>query len=62
MFALDGNDKLAEALARFETIFGDWKLLADYPKNVEDVGAEDVRKVALEYLNPDNRVIVERSR
>ena len=62
MFALDGNAKLAEALARFETIFGDWRLLADYPKNVEDVSAEDVMKVAQEYLNPDNRVIVERTR
>lgn len=62
MFALDGNAKLAEALARFETIFGDWRLLANYPKSIQRVDAEDVNKVASEYLTVANRVIVERTR
>jgi len=62
MFALDENAELAEALARFETIFDDWRILADYPKSIEGVSPKDVRSVALEYLNAGNRVIVERTR
>ena len=62
MFSLDNNEKLAEALARFETVFGDWRLLASYPENVEKVDAKEVARVAREYLVNDNRVIVERTR
>ncbi len=60
MFALDSNENLAEALARFQSIFGDWRLLADYPSNIAHVNAADVQSIAQKYLVKDNRVIVER--
>ena len=62
MFALDSNDKLAEELARFQTIFGDWRLLGDYPKMISRVTAVDVKRVANEYMIDSNRVVVERRR
>ncbi len=62
MFALDSNDELAEALARFQTVFSDWRLLGTYPKRVAAVTAEDVRGIAQRFLTPENRVVIERSR
>lgn len=62
MFALDSNEKLAEALARFQTIFGNWRLLETYPTNVDRVSREDVQQTANAYLVPSNRVIVERTK
>jgi len=62
MFALDANEKLAEELARFETIFGDWKLLFDYPDRVAKVTKEDVMRIAKKYLIDSNRIVVERER
>jgi predicted Zn-dependent peptidase len=62
MFALDSNEKLAEALARFQTVFGNWKLLENYPANIDSVSLHDVKDTANAYLVKSNRVIVERSR
>ncbi len=60
MYDLDSNADLAEALARFETIFGDWKLLADYPSRIAEVDAAEVMSTSNKYLTDDNRVTVER--
>jgi len=62
MFALDSNDKLAEELARFQTIFGDWRLLGDYPKMISRVTAGDVGRIANEYMTDSKRIVVERRR
>lgn len=62
LFALDDNMSLALALARFESSFGDWRILARYPKMIDAVTKEDVMRVAREYLTDDKRIIVERTR
>lgn len=62
MFALDSNDELAEALARFQTVFNDWRLLGTYPEKVAAVTAEEVQRTAQRFLTPQNRVVIERSR
>jgi predicted Zn-dependent peptidase len=62
VMALDNNMSLAQALARFEAIFGDWRLLATYPDNIAKVDAKEVMAVANKYLTPANRVVVERMR
>ncbi len=60
VFALDENMQLAQALARFETTFGDWQILADYPRRIAAVTPEEVQRVAKTYLIPSNRIVVER--
>lgn len=62
MYSLDNNEDLAEALARFQTIFGDWKILAHYPEQIDKVDADEVMRVAGKYFTKDNRVIVERTK
>lgn len=62
MFNLEKSDGLAHELAHFQSIFGDWRLLADYPKRASEVTALDIIQVSKKYLIGPNRVIVERSR
>jgi predicted Zn-dependent peptidase len=60
IFGLETNVDLAMALARFETIFNDWRLLITYPDHVAKVTQEDVIELAKKYLTTENRTIVER--
>jgi len=62
VFSLDSNEKLAEALAQFETVFGDWRILSSYPANIEKVDAAEIKSVANEYLAKSEMVVVERGR
>jgi len=62
VFSLERNMALAQMIAQFQTVFGDWRLLARYPKRLESVTAEDLMKTARKYLVQDNRVTVERER
>jgi predicted Zn-dependent peptidase len=62
VFALEQNMELAQGLAEFQTDFGNWRLLASYPKMVSAVSADDVMRVAKKYLSDDNRIVVERER
>lgn len=60
VFSLDSNMKLAQMLAQFQTIFGDWRLLADYPDRISKVTESDVQSVAKKYFKVGNRIVVER--
>ena len=60
VYALETNLSLARALASFETLFGDWTLLADYPEKLKKVTAEDIRRVSRHYFVNENQVVVER--
>lgn len=62
VFALEDNMNLAQELARFETIFGNWRLLADYPRKIKEIDAVRVMETAKKYLTDSNRVVVERSK
>ena len=56
VFAQDSNFYQAMLLARFELI-GDWRRLDSYLPAVRAVTADDVRKVAREYLVADHRTV-----
>jgi predicted Zn-dependent peptidase len=62
VYALDSNDDLAEALARYQTAFGDWRILAEYPRRISEVDAAAVQRVANRYLNDAQQIVVERER
>ena len=56
VFAQDSNFYQAMLLARFELI-GDWRGLDSYLPAVRKVTAEDVKRVAREYLVADRRTV-----
>ncbi|HQC50662.1 MAG TPA: pitrilysin family protein [bacterium] len=60
MFALDDNRSLGMALGRFDAVFGDWRILADYPEMISAVTPEDVIKVSNKFMTKDDRIVVER--
>lgn len=60
LYSLEDNLELAQTLARFETLFGDWKLLPNYPSMIGRVEADDVMGVAKKFLIDSNSVIIER--
>lgn len=62
VFSLDRNMQLALQIAQFETVFGDWRLLAEYPKRIAAVTAEELMQTAGKYLTDANRVLVERTK
>lgn len=53
------NNGRAHAIAEHEILFGTWKALFETLDRYEQVTAEDVQRVALEYLQPRRRTIVE---
>lgn len=60
VFSLDRNMELAQQLAHFQTAYGDWRLLAQYPERIESVTANALQSAANRYLNRDHRAVVER--
>lgn len=60
VFALDRNMSLAQQLAEFETIFGDWRIFADYPRRIAAVTPADLQRTAARFLTDANRVVIER--
>jgi predicted Zn-dependent peptidase len=62
LYALEKNMGLAMALADFETIFGDWRLLADYPKKIEQVSASDIMRVANKYFINEGKTTIIREK
>jgi len=60
LFTLEDETSLAVALAKFQSIFGDWRILADYPSMVEKVSAKDIMDTAKKFLTKKNMVIIKR--
>lgn len=60
VFSLGENMKLAQSLAEFETIFGDWHLLVNYPEKIKEVDSAKIMDVANKYFSEENRVVIER--
>lgn len=52
------NAGLAESLSFFDAVAGDWRYLADHRRQIASVTAEDVRRIARQYLVPANRTVV----
>jgi predicted Zn-dependent peptidase len=57
--SLNSNSGLAGSLSYFEAVAGDWRYVADHPKQIESITAEDVQRVARTYFVPENSVTVE---
>ena len=62
IYALETNMGLAMALADFETVFSDWRLLVNYPEKIKKVTSSDVIRVAQEYFTKENETEVIRVR
>ena len=59
---IESNAGLASTLSYFEAIAGDWRYVADHPKQIESITADDVQRVAKQYFTPQNAVFVDLSR
>lgn len=55
---LDSNAGLAGLLTSFQSLNGDWRYLVTYQEEIDKLTAEDIRRVAAEYLTPENRTVV----
>ncbi|MFZ2397417.1 MAG: pitrilysin family protein [Smithella sp.] len=54
---LDSNSEIASMLTYYEVLLGDYRYISEYPKNIDQVTAEDIMKVAEVYLTKANRTI-----
>jgi predicted Zn-dependent peptidase len=57
MRSLNSNEGLAEALANYQTLFGDWRELFTYVDRMETVTKADIRKAAAATFTPANRTV-----
>jgi len=54
---LDSNAGLAQLLSVYQANFGDWRKLFTAIDDIDKVTADDVQRVARQYLTPDNRTV-----
>lgn len=54
---LDSNDGLAEDLAIYQTLYGDWRELFRSVDRINAVSKADIRRVANEVFLPNNRTV-----
>ena len=54
---LDSNAGLAQLLASYQANYGDWRKLFTSIDDIDKVTADDVQRVARDYLTPENRTI-----
>jgi predicted Zn-dependent peptidase len=55
--SLASNDGLAGTLAYFESVAGEWQYVMELIDNIRAVTADDVSRVARDYLTPANRTV-----
>jgi predicted Zn-dependent peptidase len=56
---LDSNEGLANELADYHRLFGDWRELFRSLERIDAVTKADVRRVAAESLKPTNRTVAQ---
>ena len=57
IFEQDSNFRRAMLLGQSETIGAGWKWLDEFLDHMKAVTAEDIQRVAKQYLVPDNRTV-----
>ncbi len=57
MRSLNSNEGLAENLANYQTLFGDWRELFKYVDRIDAVTKADIRKAAAATFTPTNRTV-----
>lgn len=55
--ALLSNGALAQRLAYFQTVAGDWRYLEEHARILPTITAEEVARVARAYFTPENRTV-----
>ncbi len=58
LWEMNKNDTLAELLATYQALAGDWRYVVTHAKHIESVTNDDVMRVAKKYLVPTNATIV----
>jgi len=54
---MDSRRGMAEQMAWYQSITGDWRNLFLYMEDIESVTAEDIKAVMEKYLIKENRVV-----
>ncbi|OGQ04212.1 MAG: hypothetical protein A2W61_06770 [Deltaproteobacteria bacterium RIFCSPLOWO2_01_44_7] len=57
-WSLASNSELAEQLAIDQAVIKDWKYVVHYPKIIETISIDEIKKTAKHYFTQENRVIV----
>ncbi|MBI2346325.1 MAG: insulinase family protein, partial [Deltaproteobacteria bacterium] len=59
LWGIATNEGLAQQLAYFQTVAGDWRYLVRHSAMIHGIGAEDLQRVARRYLLSTNRTVAE---
>lgn len=57
MKSLDSNSEIASMLTYYEVLLGDFRYISEYPRNIDQVNAEDIMKVVGVYFTKTNRTV-----
>jgi predicted Zn-dependent peptidase len=57
VFSLSANREVASLLSYYQTVYGDWRYLLNYRKNLSRITIQDIRSAASKYCVQDNRVV-----
>jgi len=57
IFAQDSNFRQAMVLGQAETVGAGWRHIDKFLERIRSVTAQDVQRVAKQYLTPDNRTV-----
>lgn len=57
VFRLSTNSGLAGLIGRNHTVYGDWRYVSDYVKNIRAVTPDSIQAAAEKYLNRDNLTV-----
>ena len=55
--SLASNAGLAAKLSYYQTVAGDWRYIEEHSKQIAKITAEDVKRVAAQYLIDSNRTV-----
>jgi len=57
IFMLDNNDGIAGQLSYFQTVFKDWRYIADYTENLNRVSVDDIKSSFDKYIKDNYKTV-----